>query len=390
MQPDSQKGSQRNCGPAVRNIIMRRTITPEEKKILDRHSGSIMTLMASGRVGFSFLTLAIAMAVGCIISAVLAFGVMGVENRWSMAVFLVLPLVLSAIAEILTIRIGTRILRDRLFVAGKTQINGGTIVYDEKERAAWYTEDDLLDAQGRPYRIEPPDFVFGVLNGARLIVAATGEETYLLRSEGELAGLIPADPPQDVSQASTYIGHQNQITFHDDSMPDGEERIGRFFRTYINTSRFRRSLVLLGAGFFGFCGWVIVIFSAYGFYFQYTPAGDRYFMVGLPLIPVLTAATVAAFAMSVRGQIRSRYREIIGVKKVILVKHRYTPHREDARDFLVCELNDQGACTVDLYQSCTGFDTADAARMRPGQTICKFMYRTGNGGTGVFFGTLFR
>ena len=363
---------------------MRRTITSEDKKKLDKYSNRLMTLMLQGKAGFSFLWLAIAMIVGCIIGAIVSFGILGQDHPWSLPFFLIFPLVLSAIVEILVITIGNRILRGRLFKVGKTEINGGTIIIDGKCELVEYTEDDLLDPGGHPYRILLPEAWGRHRNGERIIVVWNGSSVFLMPAFKELATLISAIPPQIPDEGSQHIGHQNQLTLESSYVEDADVRIRRFFRNYKNSNRSVRGLVMLGAWFFGFTGWIVVTFCFYGFFLQYLPIdGTRYFAWLTLAIPLLTFATADIVERVYRHRIKVKYKGLTSVSKVILITTGISFIVPHARDFKVVEKDIIGQCTVNLYAHHDGYDFRDAEKMKPGQIIYKYTTEDGK----VFFGS---
>lgn len=275
------------------------------------------------------------------------------------------------------------IFRSGFFVAGKTQINGGTVVIDGNYGCPEYIEDDFLDEQSRPYRIKLPESRLGFEDGERVIIVINDGKTLLMKVHAELAGLIPDHTPNELSSDLIHIGHQNQLEYTDLSVPDAQERIKRFKKTYRNSYGHPKGLYILGASFFGFCGWIIVIFAAYGYIFQYTPAGDDYFKFGLPLIPILTVATVLVYSR-LYGRNNNIAREgAKSVTKVILVSTFPALMHPEIRSFTVCEETDYGAVITNNYTSINGFDVRDAAHMLPGQVIYKYETKTGK----AFFGT---
>ena len=275
------------------------------------------------------------------------------------------------------------IFRSGFFVAGKTQINGGTVVIDGNYGYPEYVEDDFLDEQSRPYRIRLPDCRIGFENGERVIVVINDGKTLLMKVQAEQAGIITDHTPNELSTDLIHIGHQNQIEYTDLSVPDAEERIKRFKKTYKNSNERPRGLYILGAAFFGFCGWIIVVFAAYGYIFQYTPAGDDYFKFGLPLIPILTVATVLVYSRLYGRKNNIARQGAKSVTKVILVGTLPALMHPEIRTFTVCEETDYGAVITNSYVSKNGFDASDAAHMMPGQVIYKYETVKGN----PFFGT---
>ncbi|MBO4927180.1 MAG: hypothetical protein J5379_02885 [Clostridiales bacterium] len=369
---------------------MRRVITKEEKKILDRNSERICSTAIFGRQGFSFLALAIGMTIGCILGAIVGFGIIGMENEGpSMLAFFGISLSVAAITVYLTSVIGTKRIHDRYFVVGKTQINGATIILDEESGVTAYTEDDYLDENGNPYKIAVTDLFVRPQNETRYIIVINGDTTFMMSAEGELAGLIPkssTEMPQsqtEIPQAKNeIIGHPNQFRITDDHVPEAQQRIKRFHSVYPNTNRYRKSLALLGTGFFGFMGWTFLVFLAYGLFFQYTKLEKNYFVWGIPAILILTEISLLVCDMIFRKKNKNKYHDFKDVRKVVLLRKQVS-FRPGCLDFLVCETNEKGEMGYGQYLGFDGFDSGDAASMKPGQIIYKYTY----GKDGVFLGT---
>lgn len=150
-------------------------------------------------------------------------------------------------------------MRADLFKAGYTQINGGTVVIDNDGNPPEYIEDDLLDEQRRPYKILVPEVLTPLHSGTRLIVIINGDNIHLLKRENELESLVPEEGPQQAYKDSPHIGHQNQLKHTDMTVPDGEVRISNFFKNYKNMERHRKDAMLFGAGFFGLLGWIFIV-----------------------------------------------------------------------------------------------------------------------------------
>lgn len=402
---------------------MRRYITKEDKRILDKYSGRIQTLMVSGQTTLNFVALAISCTVGAIGGAIVGLGVLGMNHPYSLPAFFLIMLGITVLGTVLTAVIGTRRKRNRIFRVGKTMINGATCVGDITCPPIAYTEDDLVDGNGHPYKILCSEFL-AMANriGERLIVVVNGEMVFLMKAEGKLATLIPAEAPQAVSEESAVIAHQNELD-HISSMPgtavsaaaseqvpvmepvtspapsasavraqnmghpavtEHERRqIDTFFNYYVNTHRLRRSLVLLGTGFFGFCLLAIVIFAVYGFFFDGTAYEDNYFPIALPLLLVLPPIFLYTCLRLFRSYLRKKYRNIVSVRPVILISSNVSFAAPYARDFIISELNVDGKMEAKQYVGHRGYDCADASRMKPGQTIYKYTYGDGE----LFFGT---
>lgn len=362
---------------------MRRVITKEEKKILDKYSAYVATGPQPGRMGFSFVALAIGCTIGAILGSILAFGVLGQHHPLSMPVFFLFYISGSVLTPWLTAVIGTKRIRNRLFVVGKTKINGATCVSDiYSSSGTTYTEDDFLDENGRPYRMLWPGSMFPPRRGTRYILVENDGKIFLMYYDKGLKSLVPGKAPQEADDECTIIGHQNQFQNKQNDKAD-QQRIRKFFRYYKNTNKHRRSLCMLGTGFFGFCLWGIVIFGSYGMFFEGTKYEDRYFPIALPMLFVLTALSLDVCEHLFRRSNRLKYSDITSVKKVVLINTQPYPDNSGLRYFLVAETDLNGNSETRAYVAHDGFDCADAAKMRPGQTIFKYTYGSGD----VFFGT---
>lgn len=274
-------------------------------------------------------------------------------------------------------------MRADLFKAGYTQINGGTVVIDNDGNPPEYIEDDLLDEQKRPYKILVPEVLTPLHSGTRLIVIINGDNIYLLKRENELESLVPEEGPQQAYKDSPHIGHQNQLKHTDMTVPDGEVRICNFFKNYKNMERHRKDAMLFGAGFFGLLGWIFIVFAAYGYIFRFTTLGDGYFAVGLPLIPIMTIVTVVVADIMYGRKMKEKYKGLKSVTKVILLCSHHVSGQANLRDFIVCEKNENGGFVTRSYVGTSMFDESDASKMLPGQIIYKYTY----GKDEVFFGT---
>ncbi len=362
---------------------MRRVITKEEKQILDKYSAYIATGPQSGRAGFSFVALAIGCAAGGITGAVLAFGILGQHHPLSMVAFFIPFILGSVLPPWIAGVIGTRRIQNRLFVVGKTRINGATCVSDIYcPSGTTYTEDDYLDENGRPYRMLWPRSILPPRRGTRYILVENEGKIFLMYYAKGLKSLVPETAPQEADDECTIIGHQNQFQNEQNNKAD-QRRIEQFFSNYKNTSKHRKSLCMLGTGFFGFCLWTIVIFGGYGVFFEGTRYEDLYFPIALPMLFVLTGLSLAVCAYLFRRSIWLKYRNITFVKKVVLVNTQSYLDNSGRRYFLVTETDANGNSVPREYAAHDGFDCADAANMRPGQTIFKYTYGKGD----VFFGT---
>lgn len=284
--------------------------------------------------------------------------------------------------QLMTVMPAVTRLRKGLFKPGITQINGGTVVIDNGCSMPEYIEDDLLDEQRRPYKILIPEMWTPLPAGTRLIVIINGDNIYLMKREKELESLVPEEGPQQAYNDSPHIGHQNQLKYTDMTVPDGDVRIGNFFKNYKNFEMYRKDLTLCAAGFFGFLGWIFIVFAAYGFIFRLTPLGDGYFAVGLPLIPIMTIVTVVVTGILYGRKIKARYKDLRSVSKVILVRS-LRAGGQPLRDFVVCEKNSNGEFETRHYAGTGLSDEKDASKMIPGQIIYKYTY----GKDEVFFGT---
>lgn len=306
------------------NIRMRRTITEQDKRILDRYSDQLIPLMP-----------------------------------------------------------GAKRLRANLFKAGYTQVNGGTVVIDNSGNPPEYIEDDLFDGQRRPYKILLPNTHMPLPSGSRLIVIINGDNIYLLKREKELESLVPEEGPQQPYNDSPHIGHQNQLKYTDLTVTDSDIRIKNFFKNYRNNERHRKDAILFGAGFFGLLGWIFIVFAAYGYIFRFTPLGDGYFAVGLPLILIMTIVTIVVADIMYSKKLRGKYKDLKSVTKVILVHTIHVYGNPYIRDFVVCEKNSSGDYVARSYVGTSMFDESDASRMKPGQIIYKYTY----GNNEAFLGT---
>ena len=360
---------------------MRRYITREDKKILDNNSDRILSFMISGKTGFSFVALAIGSAIGGISGMIVAFGVIGQNNRYSMLAFFTLFLLFTIMVPLYTSIIGTRNKRNKLFQVGKTMINGATCVIDPKTGNWAYIEDDFVDDNGNPYMMVLSGLWTPPTEGQRFILVNTGETTFLMSYWGELRTLVPENTPQKVAMESAFVGHQNMIEKTNDPNADND-RIRKFFKNYRNTYRYRRSLALLATGFFGFCGLTIIVFGGYGLFFEGTSLEDRYFPVALPSLFFLTIIAIDVCTRIFDHVIKKRYRNITSVKKVVLVNTIVSFGNDRSRSFTVTETDDNGVSNTRTYYT-TGFDCGDASKMKPGQTIYKYTFGNGE----FFFGT---
>jgi hypothetical protein len=284
--------------------------------------------------------------------------------------------------QLMTVMPAVTRLRKGLFKPGITQINGGTVVIDNGCSMPEYIEDDLLDEQKRPYKILIPEMWTPLPAGTRLIVIINGDNIYLMKREKELESLVPEEGPQQAYNDSPHIGHQNQLKYTDMTVPDGDVRIGNFFKNYKNFEMYRKDLTLYAAGFFGFLGWIFIVFAAYGFIFRLTPLGDGYFAVGLPLIPIMTIVTVVVTGILYGRKIKARYKDLRSVSKVILVRS-LRAGGQPLRDFVVCEKNSNGEFETRHYAGTGLSDEKDASKMIPGQIIYKYTY----GNNEAFLGT---
>ena len=342
-----------------------------------------MASMVITKKPFSYLALAISIFTGGIVGLILSMILLAMDNPLSIVVFLFVPVILAAIVEWAVIKGGTKKILNKYFEAGKTEINGGTVVIDGGSDYPEYTEDDLLDEQEQPYRIMLPHTRVNLQNGERVIVIVNGDQTLLMKAKKELETLIPSNPPQELSYDTMHIGHQNQLEFPDLSVPDADEHIRNFRKKYKNNSVHPKALGMAGAGFFGFAGWIVVIFSMYGYIFRNTPAGNTFFTCGMIAIPVLTIATMAVYSHIYNWQIRKQHGNIRNVSRVILVSSRLSYGADGSRVFMVCEQNKYGAFNPGNYHVKNGYDVRDVAKMFSGQIIYKYQYEDGT----CFFGT---
>ena len=362
---------------------MRRPITAEEKRLLDKYCNEMMASAVITKKPFSYLALAISMTVGSIVGLFLSMILLAMDNPLSICAFLFCPIILSAIVESIVINSGTKKILNGFFETGKTEINGGTVVIDQGYTDREYTEDDLLDEQGQPYRILMPNTRLNLQNGERIIVIVNGDRILLMKAKKELEPLIPSDPPQETSYDAIHIGHQNQLTAEDLSVPDADELIRRFGKTYKNNNVHTKALGMVGAGFFGFAGWIVVVFSMYGYIFRNTPYGDTFFSCGMIAIPILTVATIIIYSHLYKRQVNKMRGNITGVSKVILVSSMISYGNPEICVFTVCEQTRYGSFEVKSHTVRNGYDLRDVSKMFSGQTIYKYQFENGT----YFFGT---
>lgn len=366
---------------------MRRYITKEEKRILEKHSNRIMSNLVHGSIGLSFTALAISCVVCGIIGAILSFGVLGQDNEFSLPVFLLFIIGLPILPTYLTTVIGNKMIRNRLFKVGKTMINGGTSISDIKSRTFLYTEDDLLDEKGNPYVMPLTGLLAFPVKDERYIVVINDDVIFLMPYLPEFKGIIPETAPQKSTEESVFIGHQNQLDLQkkESTKPDKKDsnRIDDFFRTYKSTSNCRRKHAIWATAFFGFMGWTLALFGCYGAFFENTSVGGEYFAVGVPLLPALTLASVGACISLFRYKNHKKYTPVLSVQEVVLVGISL-PFSGIGRNFIVTEKVSSGEFKTLKYWECQGFDAEDILKMKPGQKIFKYTY---GDGTGVFFGT---
>ena len=367
---------------------MRRVINEEEKKLLDKYAKTSLTMMIPLRVGFSFTAFAISCVAGAILGSIIAFGVIGMNNDWSMPAFFLIMLVVTALFTWLTSVIGTKRIRNRLFRVGKTKINGATCISEADSQVFphpefVYTEDDLLDQDGNPYKIVLPELFAFPRKGERFIVVENDGVTFLLECNAHLKCLIPETPPQNTDEAKAVIGHSNQITFATEDVPDGNARINRFFSVYTSTNTVKRSWAILGTAFFGFMGWAFLVFLVFGIFFSHVDEHGRYFMFGIPMIFIMTGLSILVCIKYFQVRNKEKYKNFTKIEKVVLVSSSVSFVVPHARDFMVCEKGPDGEMMQRAYIGVDGFDASDAASMKPGQIIYKYSY----GEKGIFFGT---
>jgi hypothetical protein len=200
----------------------------------------------------------------------------------------------------------------------------------------------------------------------------------------QLATLLPNLDGWQAASDSKHIGHQMELKFHEYSVPDGEARIQRFFKTYKNGSKYPKAHIYLEAAFFGFLGAVFIVFSAYGFIFRFIPpADDLFFPIALPFIPVLTVATTIAAGQIYKRRLMKHFGDFHGITRVILTGAPYSVYNSDTKTFNVVEMDLSGKTVTKMYTVKNGFDVRDVKHMKPGQIIYKYTF----GQNGVFFGT---
>ena len=73
-------------------------------------------------------------------------------------------------------------------------------------------------------------------------------------------------------------------------------------------------------------------------------------------------------------KLHKKYRNIRSVKKVVLLSTYVNMFIPNSRDFAITEINENGDPVNLQYFGVQGFDCADAAKMKPGQTIYKYIY----------------
>lgn len=357
---------------------MRRKITAADKKILTGNTDLILSSMVRTKVGISFVAMGVTYGVCLLVAAIVFCGLLGLTDGPAVCALLIVPIVVTALIFWLRYVLGSRILVNRLFAVGKTSINGATLIFDD----GWkYIEDDLADKYGTPYSFTMPEYIQSSQEGLRLVVVRNGDMVFLMRAENGLEELIPFGAPPERDQVIA-AAHPNMLA--GDVADSGSDlRISRFFSNYPNNNKVRKSLALLGAGFFGFLGSVFVVFLAYGAVFRYTALGDRYFAVGLPLILVLTVLSVVVCGRRYKLVLKAKYKDISSVEAVTLIS--CTPCGADAAfySFTVGCRDAEGRQVAKTYPRCDGFDKADLARMKPGRKIYMYKYREGM----VFFGT---
>lgn len=363
---------------------MRRAITKEEQRILEKNCFMLQTRIKGAEMRLTFPILVASFVIAGGFAAFTSFGLMGEDNPLSSVVFFIICVVLAVAICAVWYFIGRSIFSSQMFKVGSTCINGGTIFYNEELRCVEYIEDDFTDENGAPYIIRIPEHKDPYKPGERVLVVINGDSVFLMKLNEQLASLLPGMDGWQAYSDSKHIGHQLELKFHDYSVPDGEARIMRFFKTYKNGSKYRKSAVYLDAVFFGFLGAVLIVFSAYGFIFRFIPAiDDVYFPIALLLIPATMAAAAIVAGKIYKSRLMKHFVDFHGVTRVILTGAPYSVFNSNTKTFNVVERDLSGRTVTKMYTVRDGFDVCDVKRMKPGQIIYKYTF----GQNGVFFGT---
>ncbi len=363
---------------------MRHAITKEEQKILAKNCYMLQTRIAGAEMRLTLPILGMAFVIAGGSAAFTSFGLMGEDHPLTSVVFFTICVVLALAICAVWYFIGRGIFTSKMFKTGSTCINGGTIFYNQEFNCVEYIEDNFTDENGAPYMIRIPEQKDPYKPGERVLVVINGDSVFLMKLNDQLSTLLPGMDGWQASSDSKHIGHQMELKFHDYSVPDGEARIQRFFKTYKNGSKYRKSSIYLEAAFFGFLGAVLIIFSAYGFIFRFIPAADDvYFLITLPLIPALTVATIIAAGKIYKRRLMNHFGDFHGITRVILTGAPYSVINSDTKTFNVVERNLSGQTVTKMYTVKDGFDVCDVKRMKPGQIIYKYTFDQ----NGVFFGT---
>jgi len=366
------------------NVPMRHAITAEEQKILAKNCHMLQSRMNGAETRLTFPILVAAFVFAGAFSAFTSFGLMGEKHPMAGMVFFILCVVLSVAICAVWLVIERKIFSSKMFRTGITNINGGTIFYNEELSCVEYIEDDFTDEHRKPYLIRIPEHKDPYKPGERVIVVINGDSVYLMKLNEQLASLLPGLDGWQASSDSKHIGHQMELKFHDYSVSDGEAHIQRFFKTYKNGSKYPKAYIYLEAAFFGFLGAVFIVFSAYGFIFRFIPpADDIFFPIALPFIPVLTVATTIAAGQIYKHRLMKHFGDFHGVTRVILTGAPYSVVNSDTKTFNVVEMDLSGKTVTKMYTVKAGFDVLDVKHMKPGQIIYKYTF----GQNGIFFGT---
>ena len=364
---------------------MRRKITKEEQKILAKNADRIRTNIRDISPQLDFPLLAAASAVGGIMGAVIAFGILGKDHPLcEVSLFGVCIAVTLAIIGIV-LQIRKAIYINMFFHVGVTEINGGVICYNPELNCIEYIEDDNVDENGAPYLFRLPEHRETMRPGERVLVLINGDNISIMRLNDALLPLVPGgmDGGWQAASDSQHIGHQKQLKSDDSSVTDADFRIKHFFDVYQNGPHYKKNGIIAAAVFSGFLGATLLIFAGYGFIFQYIPPIEKnYFAAGLPLIAFLTAASGIVTAHVYKSKLIKKYQGLNGVSKVILLgvqKHMV----QDICCFTVVETDSSGNKVTNSYTVRGNYDVHDIARMQSGMIIYKYTF----GNDGVFFGT---
>ena len=339
-------------------------------------------------MGFSFAGFAIACVVGAIVGAVIAFGVIGMENETaSLIAFFASYAVIAVIGTIIYAVIGTKIIRNKLFRAGKTMINGVSIVRvtqgSRGEYSALFIEDDMLDNKGQPYMIAMGGgSAWQPVEGSRMVLIINDGSYFLMDNHESFKGMIKDEEPMKYREDLLILASPGELLLNEKPVKRKTSDLqDKFFRKYKNTNRTNRALAILGTAFFGFCGWTILILGLYGLFFQKIGVSGNYFLVGIPLIPVLTGLSIAVCVNLFKFKLHKKYGRIKNAEEVIFLG--YVPSFNYLADFIISEKDEYGHLQRGVYSGIDGFDCADVKKMKRGHKIVKYTFEDGK----IFFGS---